>query len=259
MSPHIDPHHTDTYRLRSARSVELRALHRVFVADSVYLIVLLLALDGALALVRGRVGQTQGYPFIPWNLFLACVPYGVSLCAAAFHRRFPRRAWTLLPLFGLWLLFLPNAPYLLTDFIHLRDNATAQIWFDTTLLAIYALTGYMLAIVSLAIMHRLVRDIFGWRVGWAFVLASLVLAGVGIHLGRVQRYNSWDVATHPQALLEDILVPLVHPLMHPHTAFDALRYATILLVGYVAFLALRGKEARAIIVMGRDVVTGRDA
>jgi len=143
MSPHIDPRHTDTYRLRSTRSVELRALHRVFVADSVYLIVLLLALDGALALVRGRVGQTQGYPFIPWNLFLACVPYGVSLCAAAFHRRFPRRAWTLLPLFGLWLLFLPNAPYLLTDFIHLRDNTTAQIWFDTTLLAIYALTGYM--------------------------------------------------------------------------------------------------------------------
>jgi len=252
MSPHIDPRHTDAYRRRFAWGVELRALHRVFVADGVYLIVLLLALDGALALVRGRVGQTQGYPFIPWNLFLACVPYVVSLCAAAFHRRFPRRAWTLLPLFGLWLLFLPNAPYLLTDFIHLRDNTTAQIWFDTTLLAIYALTGYMLAIVSLAIMHRLVRDALGWGAGWIFAIASLVLAGVGIHLGRVQRYNSWDVATHPRALLEDILVPLVHPLMHPHIAFDALRYATILLVGYVAFLALRSKAARAIIVTGRD-------
>ncbi len=109
-----------------------------------------------------------------------------------------------------------------------------------------------LALVSLDIMHRLVRDRLGWRVGWAFVLASLILAGIGIHLGRVQRYNSWDVATHPRALLEDILVPLVHPLMHPHTAFDALRYTTILLVGYVAFLALRSKQARALIITGRD-------
>ncbi len=74
-----------------------------------------------------------------------------------------------------------------------------------------------------------------------------------IHLGRVQRYNSWDEATHPRALLEDILISLVHPFMHPHTAFAALRYATILLVGYIAFLALRGKEARAIVVTGRDV------
>lgn len=74
-----------------------------------------------------------------------------------------------------------------------------------------------------------------------------------IHLGRVQRYTSWDVATHPQALLEDILVPLFNPFMHPHTAFAALRYATILLVGYIAFLALRGKEARAIVVTERDV------
>ncbi len=254
----IDLRHPDASRRRSAAAVTLRALHRVFVADGVYLITLLLVLDGALALFQGHIGQTQDYPFIPWNLFLACVPYGVSLCAVALHRRAPHRAWSLLPLYGLWLLFLPNAPYLLTDFIHLRDNATAQIWFDTTLLTTYALTGYMLAIVSLAIMHRLVRDILGWRVGWAFVFASLVLAGVGIHLGRVQRYNSWDVATHLRALLEDILVPLFHPFMHPHTAFDALRYTTILLVGYIAFLALRSKEARAIIVTGQDVVTGRD-
>ncbi len=74
-----------------------------------------------------------------------------------------------------------------------------------------------------------------------------------IYLGRVQRYNSWDVATHPRALLADILVPLFNPFMHPYTAFAALRYATILLVGYIVFLALRGKETRAIVVTGRDV------
>ncbi len=145
MRSHIDHCHTDADHRQSVAAGEVRALHRVFVADGVYLIALLLALDSVLALVQEHVGQTQDYASTPWNLFLACVPYGVSLCAAALHRRASRRAWLALPLFGLWLLFLPNAPYLLTDFIHLCDNATAQIWFDTTLLTTYALTGSMLS------------------------------------------------------------------------------------------------------------------
>ncbi len=252
MDPLIDLRQTEVYRRRSASPRGVRVLHRACIANSVYLITLLVILDAVLVLARRPVSQTPRYPFIPWNLFLAGIPYGVSLGATLLHHYAPQRRWLLLPLSGLWLLFLPNAPYLLTDFSHLQDTATLQIWFDTTLLTTYAVTGYMLALVSLDRMHRLVRDVLGWHVGWLFVAASLVLAGIGVRLGRVQRYNSWDILIHPKTLLADILTPLFHPFMHPQTTFNALYYATILLVGYVAFLALRSTEARAIIWRGQD-------
>jgi uncharacterized membrane protein len=156
----------------------------------------------------------------------------------------------LLPFYGVWLLFLPNAPYLLTDFAHLQERTPLQLWYDSAMLATYAVTGYALAIVSLDLMHRPVRALLGWRVGWLFVFVTLFLAGIGVHLGRAQRYNSWDVLAHPHAVLTDFLDRLINPLKHPHTTFDALYYATILLVGYIAYMALRSKETRAIILTG---------
>jgi uncharacterized membrane protein len=140
----------------------------------------------------------------------------------------------------------------MTDFIHLEDKTTLQVWYDTIMLATYALTGYALAIVSLAIMHRPVRAILGWRVGWLFVIVCCFLTGIGVHLGRAERYNSWQVLSRSKAVLADALDRLVHLYDHPHTTSDALYYGSLLLVGYVAYLALSSAEVRAIILKGRD-------
>jgi uncharacterized membrane protein len=192
----------------------------------------------------------QNYHFIPWNLFLAMIPYGVSLCVALFYRAAPRLWWLALPAYGLWLLFLPNAPYLLTDFAHFVPQTPKQIWYDTTMLSVYALTGCVLAITSLALMHRPVRDMMGWRVGWLFVIVTLYLAGVGVHLGRVQRFNSWDVLSQTRALLSELVDRLLRPYLHPHTVFEAIYYATILLAGYLVYLVLCDKKARSLIFGG---------
>jgi len=104
----------------------------------------------------------------------------------------------------------------------------------------------------LAIMHRPVRAILGWRVGWLFAIVCCFLAGIGVHLGRAERYNSWDVLAQSKAVLADVLDRLFHLYNHPHTTFDGLHYGALLLVGYVAFLALGSKEARATIFKGRE-------
>ena len=256
MDPSIEIPQPVLYQQGPAGAAAIAApAHRGYVAPGLALITLLLLLDVALVLVRRHFGHMQNYHFIPWNLFLACVPYGVSLGVALLQRCWPRRRWlrplavvALLPLYALWLLFLPNAPYLLTDVAHVENQTPLQLWYDSLMLGIYAVTGYALAIASLAIMQRPVRALLGWRGGWLFALVCCFLAGVGVHLGRAERYNSWDVLGQSRAVLADVADRLVHPYDHPHTMFDALSYAALLLLGYVAYLTLSSKDARALLL-----------
>jgi len=259
MNPGMRLHHTDASPQRPAAppaAVPSRP-DRGFVGTGFAVIVLLLILDVALVLVRRHFGHMQYYHFIPWNLFLACVPYGLSLCVALLYHYYPRRrqlrplsVLLLLPVYAGWLLFLPNAPYLLTDVAHVAAQTPLQLWYDSVMLGVYAVTGYTLAVASLAIMQRPVRALLGWRAGALFVILCSFLAGVGVHLGRAQRYNSWDVLKQSRTVLADAADRLTHPYNHPHTMFDGLSYAALLLLGYIAFVALSNKDARAIVLKG---------
>src|SRR5687767_11507135 len=92
-----------------------------------------LALASALCLgallARWAYGEPGAYDFLPWNLFLAWIPLlaAVGVYDAARRGAKPAR---LLPLAAIWLLFLPNAPYLLTDYVHLGSRDDAPLWFD---------------------------------------------------------------------------------------------------------------------------------
>ena len=105
----------------------------------------------------------------------------------------------LLPLAALWLLFLPNAPYLLTDLIHLGSRDDAPLWFDLVLFSAFAWTGAFLGFLSIYLMQVVVRRTHGALLGWALVGGSLLASGFGIYLGRSLRWNSWDFVTSPGA------------------------------------------------------------
>ena len=110
----------------------------------------------------------------------------------------PRRRGPLLWAAGvLWLVFFPNAPYIVTDFKWLRDWTGAPIWFDVVLVAAAAWCGLMLGFISLYLMQAVVRRSIGTVKAWLFVLGVLAVSSFGIYLGRFQRWNSWDVFTQP--------------------------------------------------------------
>ena len=142
-----------------------------------------------------RVGE-PAFVFLTWNLFLAWIPFVLSLCVAAVHGRGGPRP--LLWVLGAgWLLFLPNAPYILTDFIHLGRVGGAPLWFDAALIGAFAAAGLALGLASLLVVHHVVEARAGRVVGWAVAVGSLVLSTIGIYLGRFPRFNSWDVVTNP--------------------------------------------------------------
>jgi len=180
------------------------------------------------------------YTFLLWNLFLAWVP----LIAAAFAFALARRGVGALVglLVAVWLLFFPNAPYVLTDFVHLHGNGPSPLWYDALMLSSFAWTALMLGFTSLYLIHAIIGRRAGAAIGWLVVVCALGLASFGVYLGRFARFNSWDVVTQPRLVLSVIREEVDSPLHDPKMVVALIVLTAFLLVGYLilyAFAALR--------------------
>jgi uncharacterized membrane protein len=196
------------------------------------LLVLGASLMLSVVLVAFRVLLTQQIHFVGllWNLFLALVPFGLSTMLGLAAG--PIRARVLLPVGAVWLLFFPNAPYILTDLFHLEPRPGVPYWYDLALILSCAWNGLMLAYASLLDMQNLVRRRLGATVSWLFAAVTLLLSSFGIYLGRFLRFNSWDIITNPLTLFYDIVSRVLHPAAHPRTWGVTLLFGLFLLIGY---------------------------
>lgn len=213
----------------------LRPLHRALLRCSFYPLALATGLASALLLGRMRLSGTATYSFLFWNMLLAWIPYLVSLALLAMRRHAPGSRWTLALLAMIWFCFLPNAPYLITDLMHLRYNAEVPLIYDVGMLASAAWTGSFLAVASLRMVQSLVGQAYGALVSWVFVLVVIGCSGFGIYLGRVLRWNSWDVVMNPGAVLADVLPRAANPLAHPELPGITIIFAAIFLICYSTF------------------------
>jgi uncharacterized membrane protein len=216
-------------------SIHIRRLRQLYLPlpRSLYSVALSSLLAVTLFVCRAYRSRNVTYVFLVWNLFLAWIPYLGSLWADQLHRSQPRRWWRLLVPGALWLVFFPNAPYIITDFFHLQERASIPLWYDTGMLAVFAWTGLFLAVFSLRIMQRLVKRHLGSILGWLFVAVTLGLSGLGIYLGRFLRWNSWDLLLHPRSVLGDVATRLIRPWDHPQAFGVTCLFAALLLVCYL--------------------------
>jgi uncharacterized membrane protein len=150
--------------------------------------------------------------FLLWNIFLAWLPYTFSKYINNEQAR-----WKKLLIFGLWLLFLPNAFYIVTDLVHLRLPSAAPVWFDAAIIFAAAMAGLVMALVSLCRVEKfLVKNFAKWKVA-IIVPAILFLASFGVYLGRYLRWNSWDILANPAELLLSIGGRIISPQDHLRT------------------------------------------
>ena len=186
------------------------------------------------ALIVTRVGLTgSGFGlFLVWNLVLAAVPLAASTAIVRLDAR-GAGAGSLFGLGAVWLLFLPNAPYILTDLVHLAYRPPVPFWFDLALLLSAGGLGLLSGYVSLSDVQRVVARRVGPRVAWAGSVAVLFLSAFGIYLGRELRWNSWDVVAAPGTLAADIVALVLNPLAHPTTVVMTLVFGGMLTLGYV--------------------------
>ena len=118
---------------------------------------------GFLILLRAFWTRSFDYMFLVWNLGLATAPFFFSTISCLQTRVSLRFFFGLL-----WLLFLPNAPYLITDLVHLRVLASGPIWLDVLMLTSCAATGLALGYASArqihAMFHSAGKPVTGWAV-----------------------------------------------------------------------------------------------
>lgn len=218
-----------------------------------FLLVLTSAFDMLLLLFRNyKLGQLRlflqdpgeayilvniTFIFLAWNLFLAWIPYLISLTLDWFDQGKSSKIVMGLALLT-WLIFFPNAPYLITDLIHLRHRAPIPEWFDLMLFFSFAWTGLMLGFLSLQEVQHFLRKRLGQTKSTFLVCLALLLCGFGIYLGRFQRWNSWDLLTNPGLLLSDLSQILSHPISHIGTLGLAVVISGMLLLSYFTIQTL---------------------
>lgn len=173
------------------------------------------------------------YRFMLWNLFLAVIPLGLSLGLMRI-----RQLSLATPLLGVWLLFFPNAPYVLTDLLHLNAHrASVPRWLDLVMLLSFALVSLWLGFQSLRLVQHWFARRFSHATGWCVAFTSLGLSGFGVYLGRFLRWNSWDILSRPQKLLRDVIQPFLAPMDHSHTWGFTLGFGTLLILGYLFWIS----------------------
>lgn len=169
--------------------------------------------------LRAKSGSNM-YAFLDWDIFLAWVPFLIStMIALIFRRKAVRPGWlgmTLTGLLGLsWLFFLPNAAYLFTEMLHGFRYFIAQpesafwfemdFWYSLTLTFGVAIVGLMISTCSIRQIEHVLRLFVHRFVCWIIVGFILLLSGVGVYIGRFNRWNSWDIVSRPGQIVIDLM------------------------------------------------------
>lgn len=210
------------------------------------LVGMLLAASALLTLgvaVRVVITQSLDGTHLVWNLFLAWVPFVLALVLYDGARR-RATAGTLAALGAAWLLFLPNAPYIVTDVKWLGEYAGGKLWYDTALIGTAATIGLVLGFVSLYLVQVVVTGRFGHLAGWVLAWAALVLSGVGVYLGRFQRWNSWEVVTEPTKTVGQLAAAALDPFAHTRPLALSTAFAVTWCLGYALFYSTFRRRLR---------------
>ena len=154
-----------------------------------------------LLLIRMKITHSIFYGFLIWNIFLASVPLIISKQIIRINIKEISK-FKLKFLVFVWLIFLPNAPYIITDFIHLHHSKSVLVWLDIFVLFSFSSTGLLLAIISLNDIYQIIKQKWNLKIANVFTISTTFLCGFGIYLGRFLRLNSWEIFTSPVKVLK---------------------------------------------------------
>lgn len=194
----------------------------------------------ALIAIRQVLPTDKTFLFLIWNLFLAILPLILSsILKIVYQQQYTFISFATLCF--LWLLFFPNAPYMLTDFIHLSYGSKNYLWLDILTISWFAISALLAGIISLNDMVHILQTKYSNRTASFGLFIISILSGFGIYLGRYLRFNSWDIISKPQTILYEIADRIIHPNLHPRTWLVTIGFGVLIWLVYKAIQTI-GEE-----------------
>lgn len=184
----------------------------------------------ALVMTRVLYTGTPIYLFLIWNLFLGVIPFLLSKIAVEMFQKGSKIGTTLVIL--LCILFLPNAPYIVTDLFHLHWNRSAPLWFDSVMIFSFALTGLILFFRAIANLEQISRQLMRRHFTLLMTVLVIFASAFGMYLGRYLRFNSWDIISDPLHILSEVAQRILYPFEHTQAWSMTLVYGLFLMVLY---------------------------
>lgn len=214
-------------------------LNRTALVTVAWAAVLFLSSAAAIGLLAVRVERTGSWQwsFLVFNLALSWIPLAFASVVALLIRLRASK-WTIVAPALAWLVFLPNSPYIWTDLIHLSNHRREFFVTDFVLISSFALAGLLAGYASLYLTQDAIERSFGRAAGWLLVAGALPLTSVGIYIGRVLRWNSWQSFEKADELLSLAAARAAHPLDSPRPVAACLLMTLCLAAGYAVAFAL---------------------
>ncbi len=155
------------------------------------------------------------YLFLVWNLFLAWLPllFGWLLV----KRIREGKSWSSTPnilLAVLWIAFLPNSFYIVSDFIHLHATGEVSLLYDVVMMSSFVFNGFVAGFLSLLMVHNQMIKRIGRAYAHTLIAVILLACSFAIYLGRNLRWNSWDLAVNPTGIIFDVSDRVIAPAAH---------------------------------------------
>ena len=193
------------------------------------------------SIIRFVYTDSKMFLFLNWNLFLASISW-VLTTLLILKPQLCKSKLGLFALLGVWLLFFPNAPYILTDLFHLRFNLAMPVWFDLLLVLSFAWAGLLFGFLSLWDIELFLSRFIKRKYVTLLSITLLFLGSFGIYLGRYLRWNSWDIISQPFALMYDIGDRIINPFSHPRAWGMTVLMGIFLNILYWSFRLIRKRK-----------------
>lgn len=173
--------------------------------------------SGGLFLAGAQSNHSMAFAYLLWNLFLAWLPLMAALWLHKILKHHLWSSWPALILSFLWIGFLPNSFYMISDFIHIQDAPRVDLLFDVVMFSSFIFNGVILGFLSLYIIHLNLLQRLSRR--WTHITIGFVLflCSFAIYLGRDLRWNTWDILVNPGGILFDVSDRLIHPITYSQT------------------------------------------
>jgi uncharacterized membrane protein len=203
-------------------------------------------------LVRVFNQRDLDYWYLNWNLLLAWLPLLFSVVLVRRLRTSAWSSWQNITLSILWLGFLPNSFYIMTDFIHLQHTSNDTLLFDVVLLLSFTLNGLLLGYISTFLIHDELKKRFNKRTVSSIIAGVFLACSFAIYLGRYLRWNTWDVLINPAGLLFDVSDRFINPGAHGQTFTT-----TVLFFVFITGTYIVARELAAIMRLNKPAVKSR--